>query len=140
MTSVRPVATRTMSVLIVEDETLVAMGLETILEDLGHKVLGPVMSLRDLESLFEAGFEADAAILDINIAGQKIFPHARRMVDRGIPIIFASGYGESGLSDEFIGSPVVPKPYSEADIAAGLEAVRARDDAADSYSNLQQNG
>lgn len=125
MTIASPLNKSPMSILVVEDEMLVAMGLETILEDLGHTVIGPIMSLRDLESLFETGFHADAAILDVNIAGRNIFPWARRMIDRGIPVVFATGYGESGLSEDLSDLPVVPKPYSETDIATTLQAIAA---------------
>ncbi|MEP3301918.1 MAG: response regulator, partial [Roseibium sp.] len=88
-----------MSVLVVEDESLIAMNLEMILDDLGHCVIGPVMTLKDLEKILNSDFRADAAILDVNIAGERIFPYARRLADLGIPLLFASGYGASGISD-----------------------------------------
>lgn len=114
-----------LSILVVEDETLVAMNLESILLDLGHSVIGPISTLSELDSALEAGFQADVAILDINIAGEEIYPHARRLQALGIPLVFASGYGASGISEDFIGHTVVAKPYTERDIAGGLSAVRA---------------
>lgn len=110
-----------MSVLVVEDESLIAMNLEMILEDLGHSVIGPVMTLKDLEKILNSDFRADAAILDVNIAGEHIFPYARRLADLGIPLLFASGYGASGISDDLAHYPVVPKPYTEDDIAGMLD-------------------
>tara|TARA_R110002020_G_scaffold48286_14_gene137743 strand:- start:28 stop:399 length:372 start_codon:yes stop_codon:yes gene_type:complete len=110
-----------MSVLVVEDESLIAMNLEMILEDLGHSVIGPVMTLKDLEKILNSDFRADAAILDVNIAGEHIFPYARRLADLGIPLLFASGYGASGISDDLAHYPVVPKPYTEHDIAGMLD-------------------
>lgn len=110
-----------MSVLVVEDESLIAMNLEMILEDLGHSVIGPVMTLKDLEKILNSDFHADAAILDVNIAGEHIFPYARRLADLGIPLLFASGYGASGISDDLAHYPVVPKPYTEHEIAGMLD-------------------
>ena len=112
-----------MSVLVVEDESLIAMNLEMILEDLGHSVIGPVLTLRDLEKLLDSDFRADAAILDVNIAGEHIFPYARRLADLGVPLLFASGYGASGISDDLAHYPVVPKPYTELEIAGMLDAI-----------------
>ncbi|OCW58616.1 response regulator [Hoeflea olei] len=109
-----------MSVLIVEDESLIAINLEMILEDLGYAVIGPVMTLRDLDKMLSGDFRADAAILDVNIAGERIFPYARRLDQLGIPLVFASGYGASGLSDDLAHHPVVAKPYTEQDIAGML--------------------
>ena len=116
---------RPLSVLVVEDESLVAMNLESILVDLGDAVIGPISSLSELDTALEAGLKADVAILDINIAGEQIYAHARRLQALGIPLLFASGYGESGISDDFSGHPMVPKPYTEIDIAGGLSAIRA---------------
>ncbi|SOE12014.1 response regulator receiver domain-containing protein [Hoeflea halophila] len=114
---------KSMSVLVVEDESLIAMNLEMILEDLGHSVIGPVMTLRNLEKLLDGDFHADAAILDVNIAGEPIFPYARRLADLGVPLIFASGYGASGIRDDLAHYPVVPKPYTELDIARMLDRI-----------------
>lgn len=114
-----------MSILVVEDETLLAMNLETILTDLGHAVVGPYLTLRELDAALDAGLQADAAILDINIAGEHIFPHARRLAALGIPLLFATGYGESGLTDDLAGRPVVQKPYTEHDIAGVLDTLRS---------------
>jgi len=119
------ISPKPLSVLVVEDESLVAMNLESILVDLGHNVIGPISSLSELDAALEAGLQADVAILDINIAGEQIYSHARRLQALGIPFLFASGYGESGISDDFSGHPIVPKPYTEFDIAGGLSAIRA---------------
>lgn len=117
---------RPLSVLVVEDESLVAMNLESILLDLGHTVIGPISSLSELDTVLETGLQADAAILDINIDGEEIYPHARRLHALGIPFLFASGYGASGISEDFVGCTVVPKPYTDRDIAVGLLDIQGR--------------
>lgn len=112
-----------LAVLIVEDETLVAINLEAILEDLGHRVIGPVMRLDDLDRLIEEGVAADIAILDVNIAGERVFARAERLAAAGVPIIFATGYGAGGLADDWSHHPVVQKPYSPDDICQALATI-----------------
>jgi two-component SAPR family response regulator len=112
-----------MSVLVVEDESLIAMNLEMILEELGYSVIGPVMTLKNLDKILNSDFRADAAILDVNIAGEQIFPYARRLAELGVPFFFASGYGARGISDDLAHYPVVQKPYTEDEISGMLDAI-----------------
>jgi DNA-binding NarL/FixJ family response regulator len=67
--------------------------------------------------------ELDAAIIDINVAGAVIFPVADVLQERGVPFIFASGYGSSGLPDRFRDSPILPKPFSYQTLAQTLRTV-----------------
>lgn len=114
-----------MRILIVEDEMLVAMLLEDVVGDLGHEVVGPAMRL---EAALEAAEreEFDLAILDINLAGKPSFPVAERLAARGIPFMFASGYGAAGLIDPFRAAPIVQKPFEADQIAKMLETLPAR--------------
>lgn len=132
MDSVLMVAARSMTVLVVEDEALVAINLEFMLGDLGHRVIGPVMRIDRLQALIDAGIEADAAILDVNIGGTEIYAWAEQLHAAGIALVFATGYGRSGVREAWRGFPVIQKPYSAGDIARGLDmaledAHRARD-------------
>jgi len=107
-------------VLIVEDEMLVAMLIEDVIIDLGHEVVGPAMRLET--ALEVAEFEKfDFAILDINLAGKQSFPVADRLSERGIPFIFASGYGAAGLSDRYRNVRIVQKPFAANQIASLLD-------------------
>lgn len=112
-----------LTVLVVEDETLVAINLEAIIEDLGHAVVGPVMRLDDLDRLIDDGVAADVAILDINIAGAEVFPQAERLADAGMAIVFATGYGAGGLCGRWSRYPVIQKPYTPEDVRRLLAAV-----------------
>ncbi|TCD10981.1 response regulator [Oricola cellulosilytica] len=114
-----------LSVLVVEDETLVAINLESILEDLGHTVIGPVMRLDELETMVDGGVEADLAILDINLAGAEVFPQAERLSGAGMPIVFTTGYGAKGLTGNWSEFPVIQKPYTADDIAEYLSRLKA---------------
>ena len=108
-------------VLVVEDESLVAMLLETILEDMGCIPVGPASTVD--EGLRMAADEAvDAALLDVNVAGRQVFPVAQLLKDRGVPFIFSSGYGEGGLPDEWRGQPTLQKPFTEAAVREALMA------------------
>lgn len=107
-------------VFVVEDETLVALNLEDMLVDLGCAVLGPAMRLDVAERMIDEGLEADLAVLDVNLAGQPVFAVARMLSERGVPIVFATGYGRSGLPEEWQQHTVLQKPYSMEDVAEVL--------------------
>ena len=100
-------------VLVIEDESLVAMLLETILDDMGCTVVGPESNIDD--GLIAATTEAslDAALLDVNVAGREVFPVAEALRARGVPFVFSTGYGEGGLPEDWRGHPVIQKPFTE---------------------------
>ncbi|MCQ8783936.1 response regulator [Mangrovibrevibacter kandeliae] len=103
-------------VLVVEDESLVAMQLEDMLLDLGCAVVGPAMRLsRALEMAAEAGI--DIAILDVNLGGERVYPVAQMIRDRKIPIVFATGYGRAGVDAVWHDCPILQKPYTENQLA-----------------------
>jgi CheY-like chemotaxis protein len=106
-------------VLVVEDESLVAMLLETMLEDMGCLTVGPASSVE--EGLRLVGEEQmDAALLDVNVGGTPVFPVAEVLEARGIPLVFSTGYGEGGLPENWRGRPTVQKPFTEAVIRDAL--------------------
>lgn len=116
-----------LSVFVVEDEALVAMNLEDMLFELGCTIVGPAMHMDRANRMLDEGFEADVAILDVNVGGQMIFPFARRLAERGMPMVFATGYGRSGLPEDFHDRPILQKPYTLDDVETGLRsAVEAR--------------
>lgn len=106
-------------ILIVEDESLVAMLLEAIVEDLGAEPVGAAATVEDGVALATAE-TLDAALLDVNVAGQRVFPVAQVLTDRGVPFVFSTGYGESGLPDEWRGRPTIQKPFTEAAVRDAL--------------------
>jgi two-component SAPR family response regulator len=126
MASLKPV--EGLAVFVVEDEALVLLNLEDMLEELGCTVVGPVMRIDRAEQFIENGISADVAILDVNVAGEMIFPFARKLADLNIPIVFATGYGRSGLPDDFHHHPILQKPYTADDVTKGLlKAVNGAD-------------
>ena len=56
----------------------------------------------------------DLAVLDVNLSGETSFPVAEALRHRGVPFVFATGYGESvALPERYADVPVVAKPYDE---------------------------
>ena len=112
-------------VLVVEDEGVVAMVLEDYLLELGYAVAGVAARLElGLQLAQEAAI--DLAILDVNLAGKLSYPIAQLLHARGIPFLFATGYGTAGRPDEFRDIPTLTKPYGIDDLARALLKIWAR--------------
>lgn len=110
-----------MRVLVIEDEALVAMLIEDILADLGCIVAGTATRLEEAIGL--AGSLAfDVAILDMNLDGFRTDSVAEALAERGIPFLFATGYGSGGVPEAFRGVPVLPKPFGEGQLRRTLLA------------------
>jgi CheY-like chemotaxis protein len=112
-------------VLLVEDEMMVALLVQNMLVRCGHTVAGPVARLE--KALEMAREEAvDVAILDVNLDGREVYAVADALSLRGIPFIFATGYGKGGLRVAYRDCPTLQKPYREADLRAALAEAVAR--------------
>jgi DNA-binding NtrC family response regulator len=99
-------------VLIVEDEMLVAMELESLLEEQGCAVVGPAPTVDRALALLDRE-RPDAAILDVNLDGQTAVPVAAALNAQGIPFLLATGYGNAQASQpELKDAPRVDKPVS----------------------------
>lgn len=97
-------------VLIVEDECMVALLVEDMLEGLGCEIIASAGSVAAALSLLTET-SPDFALLDVNLAGERVFPVAAALADRKVPFAFATGYGGDGLPDEFRDRPVIGKPF-----------------------------
>lgn len=114
-------------VLVVEDEMLLALDLEEGLRDAGCEVVGPAGSLRSALRLAENS-DIDAAILDVNLAGERVFPVALVLSERGIPFVFATAYASSDelYPQEVRDVPRLSKPYTVGQAVATLDSIIAR--------------
>lgn len=112
-------------VLIVEDEALLAMTLEDCLVEWGFEVVGPAMTLADASELATSA-SFDMAILDVNIGGEASFGVAALIAKRGIPFIFATGYGTAAQDEAGPGVTVVHKPYRANDLREAVTNALAR--------------
>lgn len=109
-------------VLVVEDEVLIAMELEDVLADAGFAVLGPVPAVAAALALL-AQRRPDAAVLDVNLRGERITPVAQALKDMAVPFVLTSAYGMGELATEPVlaGARNIGKPT---DHAALLRALR----------------
>ena len=112
-------ANSSLQILIVEDESLVAMMIEDMLTDLGHQVVATSGRMADASKL-ASDASADLAILDVNLNGEETYPLATSLAARKIPLIFATGYGTSGIRAEWSGVPVLQKPFQSRELAAAI--------------------
>lgn len=112
--------------LVVEDQLLIAMLLEDQLEMLGHGVVQASRLAAGLTLAQEAAI--DAAILDVNLAGEMSFPIAEVLHLRGIPFAFSSGYGDGALPEPWCGHLMLPKPYDRGQLLAVLDVLLKQTD------------
>lgn len=116
---------RDLRVLVVEDEFLLACSLEEDLVSLGFSVVGPYSGTRQAKNA--ADNEAlDLAVLDVNLNGEMVYPIANRMVERGIPTIFLTGYSPPALHPKFSRIPVLAKPYERSKLESLIERLTGR--------------
>ena len=103
---------------------LVAMNIEDMLLEHGFVVAGMASRLAPALTLAREG-RFDAAMLDVNLAGEASFPVADLLAERGIPFLFATGYGLAGLEERYRGHPVLQKPFRAAELRKAIEAIAA---------------
>jgi DNA-binding NtrC family response regulator len=114
-------------VLVVEDETLVAMLLEDMLADHGCEVAATASRIAQaMEYIGDESLEIDAAILDVNLAGEPSFPLAQALAERGVPFVFATGYGSGGLPEAWRSRPTLQKPFSHDEVGRMLALAAGR--------------
>jgi CheY-like chemotaxis protein len=103
-------ATPAKRILVVEDELMIRMLLQDMLGELGYTVAAEAARIEEaLDAAKNADF--DIAILDVNLNGQPISPVADALVARGMPFVFATGYGERGLPEPYRDRPTLKKPF-----------------------------
>jgi CheY-like chemotaxis protein len=109
-------------VLVVEDEMMIRMLLEGMLDDLGHTVAGEAGAIDEAIALAKKA-DFDVALLDVNLNGRPITPVVEILIARGVPFVFASGYGERGVPEPYRGSPTLQKPFQVEALAQAIDAV-----------------
>jgi DNA-binding response OmpR family regulator len=112
------------SILIVEDEPLIAMMLEDFLGSLGHEVRGTCDSVQcALDEVEKGGF--DLAILDVNLTGENVWPVASRLREKNVPFVIATGGHVDPPPPEFRDAPVIEKPYTVDRVTPAIDAAFA---------------
>ena len=112
-------------VLIIEDEALIAIELETIVLELGCVCIGPVMEFEQGLHLAKTA-DVDCAIVNLILGDKQAYPIAEALVARGIPFGFASGVFQTDIPQEWLDRPFLDKPYGIASVQRLVEAVLGR--------------
>jgi len=107
-------------ILVVEDEYLLADELALELADEGAVVLGPVSNVQHALALLDGEATPDGAILDVNLSGEPVFPVADALIDRGVPLIFTTGYDADVFPERFAHIHKCEKPINIGRITAAL--------------------
>ncbi len=115
---------RGLKVLIVEDAVLLAWELEVGLTEAGAKVVGSAAEVGEAMSM--ADQPLDCAVLDANLNGESVRPVAEALAKRGVPFIFATGYGENRGAPEGFDVPIIRKPYDITQIVSALVEITGR--------------
>jgi two-component sensor histidine kinase/CheY-like chemotaxis protein len=97
------------TILLVEDEPLVALMIEKLVVSLGHAVAGPYVTLAQAREAVD-GEDFTGAILDINLAGEQVLPIADILARRRVPFVFTTGYGPETIPPRFSNIPCLSKP------------------------------
>ena len=112
-----------MRILVVEDEAAISLLLEDMLLDFGCEVIGPSARLAPALEAVEKE-KVDIAILDVNVAGESVYPVTEALQARSIPFVFSTGYGSQGIKDAFRDRPVLQKPFAQHDLKQKLLQAR----------------
>ena len=113
-----------LKVLIVEDEFLILLSVEKMLEDLGCDIVASAPRVAKALAMLDT-VGAAAAVLDVNVAGEPVYPVAEALAARGIPLVFTTGYGDSGIDPPWKDWPIVQKPFSQDQLERALKAAMA---------------
>jgi CheY-like chemotaxis protein len=97
-------------ILVVEDEYFLADDIGNALRTLGAEIAGPVGHIEDAVEMLHDGGALDAAVLDVNIRSEPIFPIARELRARRVPFVFTPGYDRISIEPEFQDVPLWEKP------------------------------
>lgn len=111
-------------VLIIEDESMIAMMIEDTLAVLGCTVVGVASRLKEAMSKISS-LSFDVVILDVNLNGSQTYPVAEALAGRAIPFVLATGYGAGGVPEAFRGVPILAKPFQQRDLQRSLAAALA---------------
>lgn len=117
-----PEEAKSQRVLVVEDEMLIAMIIEDALTDFGCEIVGPASTLESAMKLV-CDEKLDAAFLDVTIQGREVFPVAQILLEKGVPFVFSSGYGDWALPEAFQGQRRLTKPFTSVELEAMIRSL-----------------
>ena len=111
--------------LIVEDEAVISFLIEDMLGELGVSEVRHGASVRAAISALDAA-APDFAVLDVNLGGERVYPVAERLEKDGVPFVFITGYGKSGIDPRWAEKIVIQKPFNLDMLTAALRDLLKR--------------
>lgn len=120
--TIREEAQRPAAVLIVEDDAALCEAIGFCVEQAGYEVVDCAHSV-DAALATLGRRSVDAALLDINLQGELVYPVAKALADRGVPFTFVTAKPASEIPEPYRHRPVVPKPYYDSALCAALESM-----------------
>jgi CheY-like chemotaxis protein len=114
-------ALKGLNVFVVEDEFAVLLMLEDMLAELGCNLAGTASRMAEALKLV-GETSPSVAVLDVNVAGEPVYPLAEVLARRQVPIVFSTGYGGGGMDPQWRGRPILQKPYRIDDLQKALLA------------------
>jgi DNA-binding NtrC family response regulator len=109
-------------ILIVEDSPVVGPFTADVLAELGYDVVGPAPNMATARELIDAG-GFDAALVDINIRGERVFPLCEMLAVRNKPFVLTSGYADWAMPEKWDDRPRLQKPYTIDQVEKALDAL-----------------
>src|SRR3712207_6585498 len=113
-------ALRGRRILVIEDEYMAAEDLRRDLEKAGGVVVGPVPSIADARKVLAQDEAIDGAILDVNLRGERAYPVADALRERGVPFVLATGYDQWALPEAYKDVHRCDKPIDLRHLARAL--------------------
>lgn len=109
-------------ILVVEDQAPIALQMEDMLVESECQVVGPASRVEQALKLLDEQ-TVDAAVLDLNIAGEMVYPVAEVMDARGLPYVFATGCDPSDIAAPYKQKPVLRKPFSRRTLLEAIQRI-----------------
>ena len=107
-------------ILVVEDSPVVGPFTAELLADLGYHVVGPAPNMAAARALVDGGESIDAAMMDVHIRGERVFPLCDALEARGVPFVLTSGYADWQMPDKWQDRPRLNKPYTVEQVEEAL--------------------
>jgi PAS domain S-box-containing protein len=111
-------------IILIEDESLVAMELESSLTDAGYEIVGEAAKVDEAKRLIDA-VACDLALLDVNLAGRPVDELVAVLRRKNVPFAFVTGYGRAALPEAGREAPVVEKPFARDRLLAAVATLLA---------------
>ena len=115
---------QTLRVLVIEDEPLITMEIESVIDSLGHQIVGPFAHINEASAAAKKT-DFDCAILDVNIRGGNTYEIADLLIERSCPFVIASGYSDWSIPDHLLVRKRLTKPYGSTQLVAELRLLES---------------